>query len=92
MGWLAGAVWGSIVLVMVPALTGGLGSGLGLPSSVANNLPLAIYGAVLVVAMLVAPYGIQGGLRRLFGLARARWVRASSSQKGVVDWDEPAGG
>jgi branched-chain amino acid transport system permease protein len=30
-----------------------------------NNLPLAIYGVVLVVAILAFPFGIQGGLRRL---------------------------
>jgi len=92
LGSLSGAVWGSIVLVFVPALTGGMASSLNLPSAVGNNLPLLIYGAVLVVAMLVVPYGIDGGLRRLFALARARWAGAASNHKGVVDWDDPAGG
>ena len=91
LGSLTGAVWGSIILVLVPALTGGLASSLGLPSAVANNLPLAIYGAVLVVAMLVAPYGIQGALQRLLASGSARVRRSRpGSEKEVVDWDEPS--
>lgn len=91
LGSLTGAVWGSIILVLVPALTGGLASSLGLPSAVANNLPLAIYGAVLVVAMLVAPYGIQGAIQRLLAFGRARVKRSPpGSEKEVVDWDEPS--
>lgn len=92
LGTLTGAVLGSIVLVLVPSLTSGMASGLNLPSSVANNLPLAIYGGVLVLAMLVVPYGIDGGIRRLLALARARWAGPSSNRRGVVDWDDPAGG
>jgi branched-chain amino acid transport system permease protein len=92
LGTLSGAVWGSLVLVFVPSLTSGMASSVNLPSSVANNLPLVIYGAVLVAAMLVMPYGIDGGLRRLLGLARARWAGAPTNHKGVVDWDDPAGG
>ncbi|HEY9287601.1 MAG TPA: branched-chain amino acid ABC transporter permease [Candidatus Dormibacteraeota bacterium] len=92
LGRLSGAIWGSLILVFIPSLTSGMASGLNLPSSVGNNLPLAIYGAVLVVAMLVMPYGIDGGLRRLLALARARFAGGPTSQKGVVDWDDPAGG
>jgi branched-chain amino acid transport system permease protein len=92
LGSLTGAVLGSIVLVLVPSLTSGMASGLNLPSSVANNLPLVIYGGVLVLAMLVVPYGIDGGARRLLVLARARWAGPSSNRRGVVDWDDPAGG
>ena len=91
LGSLAGAVWGSIVLVFVPSLTSGMASSLNVPSSVANNLPLAIYGAILVIAMLVAPHGIQGALKRLLALARARWAHIPAGQKkGVMDWDDPA--
>jgi len=92
LGNLSGAVWGSIVLVYVPTLTSGMASSLNLPSAVGNNLPLLIYGAILVIAMLVVPYGIDGALRRLIALARARWAGAASNHKGVVDWDDPAGG
>jgi branched-chain amino acid transport system permease protein len=90
-GSLAGAVWGSLVLVFVPLLTSGMASRLGLPSSIADNLPLAIYGGILVIAMLVAPHGIQGALRRILAIGRARWGQTpGGGQKGVVDWDDPA--
>lgn len=72
LGSLAGAVWGSILLVLVPSLTGNLSSGLALSSDVTNNLPLVIYGAVLVLAVLVFPGGIQGGITKLAGVLRAR--------------------
>src|SRR6184192_4285672 len=49
LGSLPGAVWGSLVLVFVPSLTSGMASTLSLPSSVADNLPLAIYGCILVI-------------------------------------------
>jgi branched-chain amino acid transport system permease protein len=91
LGSLAGAVWGSLVLVFVPLVTSGMASRLSLPSSVADNLPLAIYGGILVIAMLVAPHGIQGALRRMLALGRARWgTPPGGGQKGVVDWDDPA--
>jgi branched-chain amino acid transport system permease protein len=72
LGSLAGAVWGSILLVVVPDLTGNLATSLALSSDVSNNLPLAIYGAVLILAVLVFPGGIQGGLSRLVAVLRAR--------------------
>src|SRR5438132_9320240 len=93
LGSLAGAVWGSIVLVFVPLLTSGLASSVHLPSAVADNLPLAIYGGILVIAMLVAPHGIQGALRRILAIGRARREHTpGGGQKGVVDWDDPAPG
>lgn len=60
LGSLTGAVLGSILLIYLPVLTGGLASSLNLSSDVANNVPLAIYGAVLVIAILVFPRGVQG--------------------------------
>ena len=91
LGSLAGAVWGSLVLVFVPSLTSGMASTLNVPSAIANNLPLAIYGGILVIAMLVAPHGIQGTLKRILAIGRARWGHTPAGrQKGVVDWDDPA--
>src|SRR5205807_3972257 len=69
LGSLTGAVWGSIILVYLPVLTGNLASSLNLSSDVANNVPLAIYGVVLVVAILAFPRGIQGGMMSLGHLA-----------------------
>jgi branched-chain amino acid transport system permease protein len=61
LGSLAGAVLGSFVLVYLPVWTGGLTS-LNVASNVANNVPLALYGIVLIVAILVFPRGIAGGV------------------------------
>jgi branched-chain amino acid transport system permease protein len=72
LGSLAGAVWGSALLVVVPDLTSNLASSLSLSSDIGNNLPLAIYGAVLVLAVLVFPGGIQGGVVKLRSAVRAR--------------------
>jgi branched-chain amino acid transport system permease protein len=72
LGSLAGAVWGSILLVVVPDLTGNLASSLNLSSDIANNLPLAIYGAVLILAVLAFPGGIQGGVTKLVAAVRSR--------------------
>jgi branched-chain amino acid transport system permease protein len=62
LGSLAGAVIGSFILVYLPVWTGGFASSLNLSSNVANNVPLAIYGIVLIVAILVFPRGIAGGI------------------------------
>jgi branched-chain amino acid transport system permease protein len=72
LGSLAGAVWGSVLLVMVPLLTGNLASSLNISSDVSNNLPLAIYGGVLILAVLVFPGGIQGGVKKLASAVQAR--------------------
>jgi len=60
LGSLTGAVLGAFVLVYLPVWTSGLASNLNLSTDITNNLPLAVYGAVLVVTMLVFPRGIQG--------------------------------
>ncbi len=69
LGSLAGAVWGSLVLVLVPSYLTNLGASHGLSSGASASVPIAIYGVVLIVVMLLFPSGIQGGIRRLFGPA-----------------------
>ena len=66
LGSLAGAVWGSLVLVLVPTYITDVASSHGLSSSAGSNIPVAAYGVVLIVVMLLFPDGIQGALRRLF--------------------------
>jgi branched-chain amino acid transport system permease protein len=66
LGTLPGAVWGSLVLVLVPTYITDLAASHGLSSSAGSNIPVAAYGVVLILVMLVFPDGIQGGLRRLF--------------------------
>ena len=68
LGSLAGALWGSLVIVLVPTYVTDVATSHGLSSAVAANIPVAAYGVVLIAVMLLFPNGIQGGLRRFFGL------------------------
>jgi len=69
LGSLAGAVWGALLLVLLPDLTHSLAQQFTLSPAVAQrlegNLPLAIFGLTLIVVMIAAPGGIQGLVRRL---------------------------
>jgi branched-chain amino acid transport system permease protein len=58
-----GAIWGAALLVLLPNWSNDIGHSFSLPGKVSSNLPLAIYGVVLIVAMLVWPSGIQGAVR-----------------------------
>lgn len=71
-GTLVGAWWGAIALVYVPQWSTSLSSHLSLGTTVAAYLADALFGAALIVTILVAPSGIQGSLRRL-----AHWIAAS---------------
>ncbi len=66
LGTLPGAVWGALVIVFAPDWIGSLNDALHLPGPVRAELPLALFGAVFVVAMLAFPEGVQGGLVRLW--------------------------
>ncbi len=75
LGTLLGAVWGSLVIVLVPTYATDVATSHGLSASVASNIPVAAYGVVLILVMLIFPQGIQGGVRwvlRLFGISSAR--------------------
>jgi branched-chain amino acid transport system permease protein len=65
LGTLTGALWGGLVIVLVPTYVTDVATSHGLSGGVAANIPIAAYGVVLIVVMLVFPDGIQGGLRRL---------------------------
>jgi branched-chain amino acid transport system permease protein len=71
LGTLPGAVWGSLVLVLVPSYLTNVAASHGLSGAASSSVPIAAYGVVLIVVMLVFPAGIQGGLRRFFGPATA---------------------
>jgi branched-chain amino acid transport system permease protein len=68
LGSLPGALWGSLVIVLVPTYVTDVATSNGLSSSVGSNIPVAAYGVVLILVMLVFPQGIQGGLRRILAL------------------------
>ena len=70
LGSLTGAVWGAAVLVLLPDWTNDLAHSFSLSTQVSDNLPLALYGLVLILAMLIWPSGLQGALRRIIGAAR----------------------
>jgi branched-chain amino acid transport system permease protein len=83
LGTLWGAVWGAALLVYLPIWISDLTSGMNLSSEISNNLPLAVYGAVLVAAMLAFPRGIQGAFRWI-GAAVQRRLRAKRHRGEVV--------
>ena len=74
LGSLTGAVWGSVVFVLVPSYLSNVaqshgGKLFGLSSGASPFVPIAAYGVVLIAVMLAFPSGVQGILRRLFGPA-----------------------
>lgn len=70
LGSLVGAVWGAALLVFLPNWTTDLANSFSLSTNVSHNLPIAIYGVVLIAAMLLWPTGIQGGVRAVGGTLR----------------------
>jgi branched-chain amino acid transport system permease protein len=90
LGTLPGAVWGSLVIVLVPTYATDVATSHGLSTSVASNIPVAAYGAVLILVMLVFPQGIQGGVRWLLGLVG---ISAASTEREASEPDAtPAAG
>jgi branched-chain amino acid transport system permease protein len=94
LGTLLGAVWGSLVIVLVPTYATDVAASHGLSSSVAANIPIAAYGAVLILVMLIFPQGIQGAVKWLLGLSgisSARtWPKASIPDAGSAAPDVSA--
>jgi branched-chain amino acid transport system permease protein len=70
LGSQLGAIWGAAVLVLLPGWTNDIAHSFSLSEKISANLPLAIYGVVLIGAMLAWPSGIQGAVRRIIALAR----------------------
>jgi branched-chain amino acid transport system permease protein len=78
LGSLTGALWGAIVLVMLPVWSDDIAHSFSLSNDVQSNLPLALYGVVLMGVIVAAPEGIQGALRRI---GRRLGLRPSMSHK-----------
>lgn len=73
LGSLPGVVYGSVLVALLPQWSTDLTQALSVTSEkITANLPLAVYGMVLAVAMIAVPDGVQGGLRRLVRLLTAR--------------------
>jgi branched-chain amino acid transport system permease protein len=62
-GSLLGMWWGAILLVYLPQWSTSLSGHFNLGSGANAYLATIIFGAVLIVVMIAAPTGIQGGLR-----------------------------
>jgi branched-chain amino acid transport system permease protein len=81
LGTLFGAIWGSLVIVLVPTYATDVATSHGLSTSIASNIPVAAYGVVLILVMLIFPQGIHGAvlwLLRLFGISSSRaWQKGS---------------
>jgi branched-chain amino acid transport system permease protein len=74
LGSLVGAIWGAAVLVLLPTWTNDIARSFSLPTKVSANLPLAIYGLVLMAAMLLWPTGIQGAVGAIVSRLRGQRV------------------
>jgi branched-chain amino acid transport system permease protein len=82
LGSLWGAIWGAALLVLLPNWSNDLANAFSLSTNVKNNLPLAVYGAVLIGIMLLWPSGIQGGISKLAALAGSRLPRPARLRGG----------
>jgi branched-chain amino acid transport system permease protein len=85
LGSLAGAVWGSIVVVYLGTFitdrVNGLGLGAGAAQKLHDNLPAAVYGLLLIVVILALPGGIQGIFRGMFRFVRRRSPNSPGGQR-----------
>jgi branched-chain amino acid transport system permease protein len=94
LGSLAGAVWGSVLLVLLPWLSDTVTGRLSLPPAVAQrlagNLPLAVFGLLLIIVMIAAPGGVQGLLHRVG--RRVRTAHRAESPRAAPRVQENQGG
>ncbi|HEX5404257.1 MAG TPA: branched-chain amino acid ABC transporter permease [Pseudonocardiaceae bacterium] len=66
LGSLAGAVYGSVIVTLLPTWSTDLAQSANLPRTIYANIPLVLYGVVLFLVVVLFPGGIQGGLVRLW--------------------------
>jgi branched-chain amino acid transport system permease protein len=72
-GTLPGAIWGSLLVVLLQTYATDVATSHGLSATVGANIPVAAYGVILILVMLIFPQGLHGALRRLFtGFAAPR--------------------
>jgi branched-chain amino acid transport system permease protein len=91
LGSLWGAAWGAALLVLLPNWTNDVANSFSLSTNVSHNLPIAVYGLVLIVAMLVWPSGIQGGVRAIAGAGRAALAGAGGRARDAKSPQPDAG-
>jgi branched-chain amino acid transport system permease protein len=89
LGSLVGAAWGAAVLVLLPTWTTDIAHSFSLSTKVSANLPLAIYGLVLIAAMLLWPTGIQGAARAIVARFGQRAPMRVKSTTGATKGEAP---
>jgi branched-chain amino acid transport system permease protein len=72
LGSLAGAIYGSVLVTLLPTWSNDIAQAAGLGQSFYANLPLVLYGLALIGVVLFFPTGINGALSRLTNLLRHR--------------------
>jgi branched-chain amino acid transport system permease protein len=72
-GSLMGMWWGAVLLVYLPQWSTSISGHLSLGTGVSAYLATIIFGVVLIVGMIAAPSGIQGGLRLAWGRSVRFW-------------------
>ncbi|WP_431873413.1 branched-chain amino acid ABC transporter permease [Amycolatopsis sacchari] len=72
LGSLAGAVYGAVLVTLLPTWSNDLAQAADLPEEIYANVPLVLYGVVLIVVILLFPGGLQSGVRWAGRTVRAR--------------------
>ncbi|PSK98136.1 amino acid/amide ABC transporter membrane protein 2 (HAAT family) [Murinocardiopsis flavida] len=70
MGSLWGALWGGAALVYLEVWAEDAAHALSLGTSVTNNLPIVLFGLILIVVVLLRPDGVHGAVRDAAGAVR----------------------
>jgi branched-chain amino acid transport system permease protein len=83
LGSILGAIWGAALLVLLPIWSTDIAHAFSFSTNVTNNLPLAIYGLVLILAMLLWPSGLQGALGVLT-LRVSTWMKRHMSAGAIA--------
>jgi branched-chain amino acid transport system permease protein len=81
LGTLPGAIWGSLVVVLLQPYITDVATSHGLSATEGANIPLAAYGLILIIVMLAFPQGLQGAIRKLFTGFVTSPARHSPDQK-----------
>ncbi|HEX4703683.1 MAG TPA: branched-chain amino acid ABC transporter permease [Pseudonocardiaceae bacterium] len=66
LGSLAGAVYGAVIVTLLPTWSTDLAQSAHLSQAIYANIPLVVYGAALYVVIVLFPGGLQAGLVRLW--------------------------
>lgn len=66
LGSLAGALYGSVIVTLLPSWSTDLAQSAHLSQAIYANIPLVVYGIVLFVVVVLFPGGLQAGLVRLW--------------------------